>query len=251
MNTNFKHLLRLLLAAVLLSPTACHHDNGTATDKGLYDVTCDTPPGAPDFAALDTAPLQYLDFQVLMAALANNELQLSPDDFIVYENVTFPIDRNTVNAGRFPTEEKILFFTRCSLVTGSGTTVPEKTPRVPFESEVEFRDLTAMYAYANFTPRSFTGKSLEAAGLTGVVVEQDEINALLATAGRWNNFYAAYPEAQGVIRFGAPAFSAEMNTALVYIEFACGDLCALGMFVLLRFESYEWRVVGEAVAWSS
>lgn len=68
----------------------------------------------------------------------------------------------------------------------------------------------------------------------------------------WAEFYRDYSGAAGFLMLSKVGFNREMNQALVYRAFACGDTCGFGSYVFLVKEcGGRWRIRSVAEAWVS
>lgn len=67
----------------------------------------------------------------------------------------------------------------------------------------------------------------------------------------WEDFFARFPHARGLIAFSRPGFDAERKYALVYFHVACGSLCGQRGYALLRFIGGRWIVVRRVVTMMS
>jgi len=67
----------------------------------------------------------------------------------------------------------------------------------------------------------------------------------------WGSFYRNYRGAAGFLMLSKVGFNREMNQALVYRAFACGDTCGFGSYVCLVKEGGRWRIRSVAEQWVS
>jgi hypothetical protein len=67
----------------------------------------------------------------------------------------------------------------------------------------------------------------------------------------WASFYRNYRDATGFYTLSKVGFNREMNQALVYRAFACGDTCGHGSYVLLVKDGGVWRIKTQAGIWIS
>jgi hypothetical protein len=68
----------------------------------------------------------------------------------------------------------------------------------------------------------------------------------------WEAFYRDYRGAAGFLMLSKVGFNRELNQALVYSAFACGDTCGFGSFVFLVKEcGGRWRIRSAAEPWVS
>jgi len=58
----------------------------------------------------------------------------------------------------------------------------------------------------------------------------------------WRAYYRKYPSSPGFIRLSRVGFNRQMTEAVVYVERACGSLCADGHFKLLEKERGRWYI---------
>jgi hypothetical protein len=58
----------------------------------------------------------------------------------------------------------------------------------------------------------------------------------------WTAYYRRYPSSPGFIRLSRVGFNRQMTEAVVYLERACGSLCADGSFKLLEKEGDRWYI---------
>jgi hypothetical protein len=85
-----------------------------------------------------------------------------------------------------------------------------------------------------------------------VLVSEKKIRALFDKGiGRWDVFYARYPNSNGFIRLSNVGFNREMNQALVNTSKSCGGLCGAGYYVLLKKEQGIWKVNRQVNTWVS
>ncbi len=67
----------------------------------------------------------------------------------------------------------------------------------------------------------------------------------------WGSFYRNYRGAAGFLMLSKVGFNREMNQALVYRAFACGDTCGFGSYIFLVKEGGRWRIRSVAKQWVS
>jgi hypothetical protein len=78
--------------------------------------------------------------------------------------------------------------------------------------------------------------------LPGVrVVERSTALASFAGDG-WSGFYAANPEASGLLETSRAVLSADGNQALIYAWNGCGSVCGEGALVLLELRGERWII---------
>jgi hypothetical protein len=58
----------------------------------------------------------------------------------------------------------------------------------------------------------------------------------------WRAYYRKYPSSPGFIMLSRVGFNRQMTEAVVYVERACGSLCADGLFKLLEKEGDRWYI---------
>lgn len=81
--------------------------------------------------------------------------------------------------------------------------------------------------------------------------ETNEIYSLQKPGVWWGQFYREYAGAAGFLMLSKVGFNREMNQALVYRAFACGDTCGFGSFVFLVKEGGRWKIRSVAGQWVS
>lgn len=62
----------------------------------------------------------------------------------------------------------------------------------------------------------------------------------------WATFFRLYPGSPGRIDVSRVGLSRDGQSALVLIEYGCGDLCGGTLYVLLQKEGTRWRVTRKA-----
>ncbi|MBA3766442.1 MAG: hypothetical protein H0W99_05535 [Acidobacteria bacterium] len=67
----------------------------------------------------------------------------------------------------------------------------------------------------------------------------------------WEAFYRDYRGAAGFLMLSKVGFNREMNQALVYRAFACGDTCGFGSYVFLVKKGGVWRIKSVSEPWVS
>jgi len=82
------------------------------------------------------------------------------------------------------------------------------------------------------------------------VFSRAEIRATFAKGG-WRGFYAKYPGSSGFAETSRPVLMGDRKQALVYVAYHCGDLCGVGLLLMLEQSGSGWRVVKEEQLWVS
>lgn len=78
------------------------------------------------------------------------------------------------------------------------------------------------------------------------------VDALFASgAVGWADFYAKYPDADGLLTLSRVGFDQGMQSALVCVSYYQGGLSGMGRYVLLKKEGGRWVVRGGYGAWIS
>jgi hypothetical protein len=67
----------------------------------------------------------------------------------------------------------------------------------------------------------------------------------------WTEFYARFPQAQGITSLSLPAFTPDRRHAVVYLETICGPLCGGGFYIEVTLGKAGWKVSRRANAWIS
>jgi hypothetical protein len=76
-----------------------------------------------------------------------------------------------------------------------------------------------------------------------VVVSEHALNSIFRDGGGWNRFSELYPHAHGVYSFSPVGFDQRKTRAIVWMNFACGQLCNYGTYHFLEKSGGKWREV--------
>lgn len=86
---------------------------------------------------------------------------------------------------------------------------------------------------------------------TDYALVQDSSVQRIWTEGGWEKFYTLYPNAQGYMTLSRVGFSADGNTALVYVSNMPMFLAGHGVCVRCERQNGVWKVTGDVVVWIS
>jgi hypothetical protein len=67
----------------------------------------------------------------------------------------------------------------------------------------------------------------------------------------WRRFRAQLPHSPGLLTLSRIGFDDDHSEALVYMTYACGNVCGEGLFVRLTRSEKGWKVAGSARLWIS
>ena len=108
-------------------------------------------------------------------------------------------------------------------------------------------DRTALrnaFAARNRTPIGLGGLSVEAR-----IVDGAQIRTMFAKGPGWPEVGKKFPGVRHVVQVSAPAYTADGNRALVYVEARCPGRCGGGSILLLRHLDGRWRVERSLLDW--
>ena len=87
------------------------------------------------------------------------------------------------------------------------------------------------------------------------IVDGTKVNSIFSRQTRippsWDPFYAEFPGAEGLLGISLPAFTADRNHAVVYLESTCNPLCGAGFYVGLTRRKGGWKTSHRENAWIS
>ena len=83
------------------------------------------------------------------------------------------------------------------------------------------------------------------------LMPREEAEKLFGRGGKWDEFQATYPGADGVVMFSRVGFSANEDRALVVMGLRCHQECGAGGLYLLAKEEGGWKVIDTLVVWES
>lgn len=84
------------------------------------------------------------------------------------------------------------------------------------------------------------------------LISRQEVEEASRHYGRWwETFHRKYPDAAGFFMLSKVGFNPEMNQAIVYRAFACGDTCGHGSYLFLIKEGEVWTIKAQAGQWVS
>ena len=79
-----------------------------------------------------------------------------------------------------------------------------------------------------------------------LIISEGELRAVFTGSKNsidgWRAYYRKYPSSPGFIMLSRVGFNRQMTEAVVYVERACGSLCADGLFKLLEKEGDRWYI---------
>jgi hypothetical protein len=84
-----------------------------------------------------------------------------------------------------------------------------------------------------------------------ILLSETEFNEIFDTGEGWSQFYATYPNSQGIMTLSRVGFNAEMDQALVYVGNESDFLGGTGYYVLLARKGDAWVIQTKVVVWIS
>lgn len=84
-----------------------------------------------------------------------------------------------------------------------------------------------------------------------VLLSEVEFNEIFETGGDWSQFYATYPNSQGIMTLSRVGFNANMDQALVYVGNEKEFLAGMGFYALLTKKGDAWVIQSRVVVWIS
>jgi hypothetical protein len=88
-------------------------------------------------------------------------------------------------------------------------------------------------------------------GTPFVSVSERELHSTGASEDFWTEFYLKYPGSSGLITFSQIGFNEAGDQAFLYVDWACGWLCASGDYLFLKKVDGKWRIAQERNVWVS
>ena len=84
-----------------------------------------------------------------------------------------------------------------------------------------------------------------------VFINKTEADEIFKDNRGWDNFYARYPDSQGMMTLSRVGFNPQVDMALVYVGNQSDWLAGAGYYVVLKKESGNWVVQGQLMTWIS
>jgi hypothetical protein len=135
-----------------------------------------------------------------------------------------------------------------TLLSSETQPAPSRIPKVPRR----YREAVRALAERNESP----GKvpiDLECEGVK--IKAASELDSIFSgdrfIEDKWGDFFRNFPRAREIMRVTLPGYSADGNSAVVYISGARGSLAGGGGLCLLERKGAEWRLVRTVPLWVS
>ena len=108
-------------------------------------------------------------------------------------------------------------------------------------------------AYRNFLSRNEQSSQLENRfspyGTEVLLVDNDYLNNYFDGGEdldlEWRNFHEAHQNSYGYLHFSRVGVNAQIDKAIVYVEFHCGGTCGSGTVYLLSKVDSTWKIIAD------